>query len=51
MSAPPQMLRAARWYAERGLYVFPIWPPAVDGAGRPTGDCTCPPTSPSRDAV
>ena len=49
MSAPTQMLRAVRWYATHGLFVFPIWPPAVDAAGTVTGDCTCPPTHPSRD--
>src|SRR5262249_39433194 len=48
-SAPA--LRAARWYAQHGLYVFPIWSPAVDGAGYPTGNCTCPPMHSSRDAA
>lgn len=41
MSAQPDMLRAALWYAQRlGWYVFPIHNPIFDDTGACTG-CTC----------
>ena len=37
---PPDMLRAALWYARKGWYVMPLHTPIFDDAGTCTG-CTC----------
>ncbi len=37
---PPNMGKAALWYANRGYYVFPLHTPIFDDAGNCTG-CTC----------
>ena len=37
---PPDMLKAALWYAKHRYYVFPLHNPIFDDAGNCTG-CTC----------
>jgi hypothetical protein len=43
------VLRHVLAYPSFGLYPFPVFAPALDAVGRVTGDCTCPPSHPSRD--